>query len=1277
MTLHRKFRKLLRDPKQFFEDLHLKRFRNVPTLMPKKIEGCSRYTVVSAVYNVGRYLDEYFQSLVDQRLDFRTNITLVMVDDGSTDDSAEIIKRWQKRYPKNVIYLHKENGGQASARNLGLEHVQTDWVTFIDPDDFVDLNYFLEVDKFLQKNIKSNLKLISCNFIFFHEDKGQFSDSHPLKYRFKKGDVILPYDDLNKLIQLSVNSAFFRMDVISSNSLCFDSKIRPNFEDGHFVGIYLSKLWDGFFGICSRAKYFYRKRSDGTSTLDSSWEHPGIYSSVLEYGFIDLFKAYKNKIQRVPKHIQRTVLYSLIWHLKYLINKPERCRLKNGGEVSRYLQLLDQVFEYIDPDTILEFELAGCWFYHKVGMLSAFKQQSLTFQIVYVEDFDPVKSQVLLRYFTPVVGFEVFEINDNDIIPAFAKTVRHDFLDRTFVLERRIWIPITSDAGTSKLRVQVGQAKTRLSMSSKQYIEGLDLQLIRKNFAVKQLEYDRIKADPQKAMWLLMDRDTHADDNAEHFYRYMQTRHSNQRIAFVLRSDSHDWLRLKQEGFNLLAFGSSEHEAALRDCEMIISSHADAYVVNYFGDHSLSKKPFVFLQHGVTINDLSAWLNSKTRIDCFVTAARPEYDSIVNDLNRYKFTKKEVVLTGLPRHDTLLSEYGSPERMILIMPTWRKYLLGEVIKGNERALNPDFTSSEYAYAWQSFLNNPKLHALAQQYSYKVIFFPHANIQPYLTDLDIPSFIEVYGHQGMSMQTLFRRAAILVTDFSSVALEMSLLQKPVIYYQFDEAAFFQGDHIHQKGYFDYRSDGFGPVVNQEASLIDELSELLQRDCKPAPEYLSRMEAFFPFRDGRNCERVYQAIFQLKEPLETGLVDLNRLHSYANTASEAAEWELAKIRWTRYLDCRAEDAIDSEYLHAQLQLAIALRESGLPHEAGRWLDKVRAVLPEFPLLAKKVALETARRHMMLEEWTQALPILHEVKDDPEIRWDRLICLSQAGQVEALTFESIANDDGLEFSKEAQVLLALAERDWVRIVDIWCVSPEYFCSNQTVNALLIRAFRELGRLDDGQNQLEEFQGRHGKNRLWQIESGRYAAINSKWSEVITFLNAGYAEGVVAMALSDALLYLKSLRFTGANDKATVAHEVLLERYPFNVDLAVERGENAIASRSWSVAAEVWRNLIHIHQNALYKLAVCLRNLGDIDKAFSVLYSENSSKERSSAEWILIAELAELKSNYVVAERAWRMLLSAYPDFSPTFAIDRLNFSRLMLSISTHPRLMEMMGK
>ena len=309
---NKKFRKLLRDPKLFFRDMYAKRVMKLKKYLPLKYEGNNQFTIVSAVYNVEKYLDEYFDSIVKQSLNFKKHIQIILVDDGSTDHSAEIIKRWQAKFPQNIHYFYKENGGQASARNLGLQHVETEWVTFIDPDDFVSSDYFYKTDNFLSNN--ANISIVGCPLVFYFEDKDMVKDTHPLKYRFAKGDVVLPLSNLKDHLQLSASTAFFKIDNIRNAHIYFDEAMKPSFEDAKFVTDYiLNTDASTNAAFLSKISYFYRKRSDGSSTLDGAWNNPLLFSRVIEKGCIEILKTAKMKFGKVPEHIQRIVLYHIIW----------------------------------------------------------------------------------------------------------------------------------------------------------------------------------------------------------------------------------------------------------------------------------------------------------------------------------------------------------------------------------------------------------------------------------------------------------------------------------------------------------------------------------------------------------------------------------------------------------------------------------------------------------------------------------------------------------------------------------------------------------------------------------------------------------------------------------------------------------------------------------------------------------------------------------------------------------------------------------------------------
>lgn len=127
------------------------------------------------------------------------------------------------------------------------------------------------------------------------------------------------------------------------------------------------------------------------------------------------------------------------------------------------------------------------------------------------------------------------------------------------------------------------------------------------------------------------------------------------------------------------------------------------------------------------------------------------------------------------------------------MPTWRKGIMGDTVgMGNTRTINPEFMNTSYAKHWSDFLNSNQLEELSRNHGYEVIFAPHANIEPYLPNFKLPKYITTWTatHSEFSMQKLFQKASLMITDYSSVAFEMGLLNKYVLYYQFDQEEFLQ-------------------------------------------------------------------------------------------------------------------------------------------------------------------------------------------------------------------------------------------------------------------------------------------------------------------------------------------------------------------------------------------------------------------------------------------------------------------------------------------------------
>lgn len=1242
----RKVRKLIRNPKLFLSDMMIKRRHSIDALKPKKIEGHYKYTIVSAVYNVGRYLDEYIESVTKQHLDFEKHLHLILVDDGSTDNSAAIIKRWQRKYPNNIQYLYKENGGQASARNLGMQHVKTEWVTFADPDDILDLDYFHQVDIFAHKQKSNDIAMLCNNFIFYFDDQGVYKDTHPLKYRFKNGNAVYPVNEMGKNMQLAVNSAIFKSEVILDNSIVFDDRVKPNFEDAHFIGSYLSGIDDGHVGFISKAKYYYRKRSDGSSTLDTAWEKRGLYDDVLVYGCIDMFNQYIGKQGCVPRHVQRTVLYHLIWYFKRLVNNKQKLAFISEEEINRFKLLLDEIFSNIDVDTIMEFELAGCWFYHRVALLGLFKEADPNFQIAYIEALDQAKGMVELRYFTRSVGFEAISIAGEDIIPSFAKNVGHDFLGDSFVIERRLWIPISPEQQESNanLNIIIGDIATRISLAGKQHHNGVSYKQIASHFSAQKPKY-KVDKKYQHA-WLLMDRNTQADDNAEHLYRHIKHHHPEQEIYFVLEPSSNDWLRLADEGFNLLAFGSDEHESALRSCTKLISSHIDKYVSNYLGPKMLAGRHLVFLQHGVTKDNLSGWLNSKEAINCLVTTTPDEYHSFVNDGSPYKFSRKDVALTGFPRHDALLYRQSKTERLIVIMPTWRKTLVGDATQsGNDRQLNPEFMQSDFAQHWFNVLHSPILKNLAEQYNFRIAFYPHANVTPYLSLFAVPAYIEIMTNSTMPIQEVFSRAALMITDYSSVAFDMAVLDKPSIYYQFDEASFFNGGHAYTKGYFDYRQHGFGPVVTDQQTLLFELEEMLKNDGRPSHEILSRIAHTFPLRDGNSCERVYQAIIDLDKPF-TNEIDENILRSYAEQASLAKKWALASSRWELYFSIVGHERASSQqhkYLHESrvengISQVQSLRKQGRLIDAINLLSSVEqeyGVSHNNALLEQKCLIEHASRnwHAAIKGWTQ----LNSTSDD----YQYLATLAEACLIDELSAAISYSDKSPDYH---QALISIAHKEWGDVVlnltnvltdDLNEIPSEY------IKCLLAKAYRHLAQYDEASSILasvaEDNDGHIFSELFYERLALSFANEDfNNCKKLLTGLSS-YIEQLPADVINIALKTYCHLK-----DYKT-AHSIVekIENDSPRWLLCLSNiGNLYFLTQRWEEAEYIWEKLQASDEQANSRLLHIYFEQGKITKALKVLDVYRFSPSTLD-EWLVCAELYSLVSRWDEAVRAWNHII------------------------------------
>lgn len=366
----------------------------------------------------------------------------------------------------------------------------------------------------------------------------------------------------------------------------------------------------------------------------------------------------------------------------------------------------------------------------------------------------------------------------------------------------------------------------------------------------------------KKPLWILSDRSHMARDNAAALFGYLMANGagSDYDIRFLLEESSADFKKISSIG-KTVKFGSSEHYVLQAAASMIISSHADAWVTNPYGKNlkyyrDLIDFRFAFIQHGIIMNDLSRWLSKYNKnIRIFVTSTVPERESIIS--GNYGYDDSAVKLTGLARYD---SRENVREKLLIIAPTWRKNISGTIGESSHREYRDDFASSEYCRFFSRLINDERLLEAMQRNGYKGMFCVHPAFEAQAGDFTGNGTISVQ-YKGNDYADMISRGAALITDYSSLAFDFAFMNKPVIYAQFDSDVFYESQ-FYDPGYFSYEKNGLGPVCYDYASTVDQMIDLISKDCAQPEQYAERVRKTFAYTDSNNCERIFNELKKLQ-------------------------------------------------------------------------------------------------------------------------------------------------------------------------------------------------------------------------------------------------------------------------------------------------------------------------------------------------------------------------------------------------------------------------------
>ena len=276
-----------------------------------------KVSVIVPVYNVEKYLEKCLDSLVNQTL---KDIEIIVVNDGTKDNSQEIIDKYTKKYPKKVKGFIKENGGLSSARNYGLKYAKGEYIAFIDSDDYVELDMF---EKMYNKAINNNYDIVVCDTIEVDEKNGNKV--------YKKSNFNYSNNDIKNYI-IAPPMACTRLYKIN----IFDEII---FEEGIFYEdlnlIPSLVLKTDSIGFVEEGLYYYLQRS-GSIMKQKQFNEK----------LLDIFKVLQKNYDLFNYKYPKEVEYLYITHLL----RTTSMRFLDYKDSNKYLERINNEIKDKFPD---------------------------------------------------------------------------------------------------------------------------------------------------------------------------------------------------------------------------------------------------------------------------------------------------------------------------------------------------------------------------------------------------------------------------------------------------------------------------------------------------------------------------------------------------------------------------------------------------------------------------------------------------------------------------------------------------------------------------------------------------------------------------------------------------------------------------------------------------------------------------------------------------------------------------------------------------------------
>lgn len=876
------------------------------------------FSIIIYLYNCDVHIEEAIDSVINQTIGFEENVQLILVDDGSEDDTYQIAQKYERQFPDNIVLISQDHLGIANAYNQGLDYACGKYVNFMESFDYLDLDSLREINKVFSKN---DLGIINMRVQVF-------AKSTRLRRKLRG---VIDLDELPNFYFTYIYATFFKRDVIGEDR--FNPKLIASYDYAFLSKILIRNK--KFMNYQSKSFYNFRKR--GRIPREMRLEK-AFYLDRLKYFLKDLIDYSMDTCGKLDQFIKLIVLRELI---KFVKNK-DVLEILSDSEVEEFFDTLKYILSFFENEEISEIYD----YYTNSGFFIAVKNGDVTLDNIRTNT--PSESLQLKIEDNNVLleskGFVIEDMADRKLVLDFV-TLRDDVLsfsghykstfdkdkisvsaikeyangeveiidgtyyhyptrstahmmnfDWQYVYNFDLLVPIKSESEVSSIKLMVyfdtGERKVpvdceikfrkycNMSYASHYYVKDNRIVMFNGKFNVMPYSYSKMfRYEMRGLAKVLSDRDKffiHAMVfRLIHliFYPYMRSKE----IWIVMdRKEAAD-----DNGEHFYKYAIKQNDGIKKYFSIFKESDDFKRLNDNYGnilDFESFKHKFyyIFTDKLISSQGSEFYLNPFRNRRFYLTAGITNLDfyflqhGIIKDnmsswLRKYDRNPKLIVTSTQLEYESLFDEgynYGDKVITLLGLPRYdnlnnQGYKKQIVIMPSWRNFLKDEKSllnSEYFHRFNSLVNNERLIEHAKEKGYEIVFKPHPELVRYLELFDKNDYVQI--DQFKKYQVIFNESAVLVTDYSSIFFDFSYLKKPLIYYQYGNDYHYDSDN----GYFQYETMGFGPVIKEEDELVDKLIEYMDTGCVMEDVYKERVDKFFKYHDHNNSKRCYDWIME---------------------------------------------------------------------------------------------------------------------------------------------------------------------------------------------------------------------------------------------------------------------------------------------------------------------------------------------------------------------------------------------------------------------------------